>query len=101
MNDAELEAAGARRMVADAKPGFPCRVSLEDAEPGERLVLVNSSTNPRIPPTAPPAPIFVRETAREAFDGTGRPAGAALPAPVAAGLRCGGIDGGRGCGGWR
>ena len=26
-------------MVADSKPGFPCRVTLEDAEPGERLIL--------------------------------------------------------------
>jgi len=31
----ELRAIGGRRMVADEQPGFPCRVSLVDAEPGE------------------------------------------------------------------
>ena len=30
-----LARAAARRYVADAKPGFPCRVTLQDAEPGE------------------------------------------------------------------
>jgi Protein of unknown function (DUF1203) len=36
-----LAAACARRVVADVKPGFPCRVSLVDADPGETLILVN------------------------------------------------------------
>ncbi len=41
LDDAALAAHGARRVVADAKPGFPCRASLADAEPGETLILVN------------------------------------------------------------
>ena len=28
-------------MVADQKPGFPCRVSLKDAEIGEEVILLN------------------------------------------------------------
>ena len=36
LGDAELAARGMRRMIVDEKPGFPCRVTLEDAEPGER-----------------------------------------------------------------
>lgn len=32
---------GAIRVTATKKPGFPCRVSLEDAEPGEEVLLVN------------------------------------------------------------
>ena len=34
-----LARAGVKRMVADAKPGYPCRVSLEDAEIGESVLL--------------------------------------------------------------
>ena len=35
LDDTALAARGARRYVATKKPGFPCRVSLEDAEEGE------------------------------------------------------------------
>ena len=38
LGDAALATAGARRVVADG-PGYPCRVSLVDAAPGEELVL--------------------------------------------------------------
>lgn len=41
MSDAELAEAGARRVVAEADRGFPCRIGLRDAEAGERLVLLN------------------------------------------------------------
>ena len=34
LSDEELRTIGARRMVAEKKPGYPCRVSLVDAEPG-------------------------------------------------------------------
>lgn len=36
-----LAAAGARRVIADASPGYPCRVSLRDADVGESLLLLN------------------------------------------------------------
>jgi hypothetical protein len=39
--DDELRAHLAVRVVADKKPGFPCRVSLQDAEVGEILLLIN------------------------------------------------------------
>lgn len=29
------------RVTASSKPGFPCRITLEDAEPGEELLLFN------------------------------------------------------------
>jgi hypothetical protein len=41
MSDAALQAERAVRTVADSKPGFPCRVSLRDAEPGTSVVLLN------------------------------------------------------------
>ena len=32
---------GVEAKFADCNPGFPCRVSLRDAEPGERVLLLN------------------------------------------------------------
>lgn len=71
LSDSELLARGMRRVVADSKPGFPCRVSLEDAEPGERLILLPFDHQPAHSPYRASGPIFVRENAREAFDGHG------------------------------
>jgi hypothetical protein len=70
LSDAELLKQGARRYVADEKPGFPCRVSLADAEPGEKLLLVNYEHQPE--PASPyraKGPIFVREGLRDRFEG--------------------------------
>jgi hypothetical protein len=69
LSDEDLAAQGMRRMVADAKPGFPCRVTLEDAEPGERLILVPYLHQPARSPYRASGPIFVRENATKAFDG--------------------------------
>jgi hypothetical protein len=66
LNDAELAARGMSRVVADAKPGYPCRVSLEDAEPGERLILLPFAHQPAHSPYQASGPIFVREGAAEA-----------------------------------
>jgi hypothetical protein len=44
--DQELAALGVVAMTADAKPGFPCRISLRDAEPGERVLLFNHQHQP-------------------------------------------------------
>ena len=41
MSDAELTALRAVRMTFDKKPGYPCRVSLADADVGEKVILVN------------------------------------------------------------
>ena len=40
-SDDELHAAGVVVKTADSKPGFPCRITLRDAEPGERMLLLN------------------------------------------------------------
>jgi len=66
LSDAELAKRGARRMIADANPGFPCRVSLEDAEVGERVILLNYTHQPTDSPYRATGPIFVREKAAEA-----------------------------------
>jgi len=51
----------ARRVVADAPLGFPCRVSLDDARPGETLILVNYEHQPAPTPFRASHAIFVRE----------------------------------------
>ncbi len=54
------------RQVADRRPGFPCRVSLQDAEPGETLLLLNYEHLPVASPYRARHAIYVRENARTA-----------------------------------
>ena len=63
LDDESLAARGARRQVADHKPGFPCRVSLEDAEPGEEVLLLNHEHHAVDTPYRASGPIYVRKGA--------------------------------------
>ena len=54
-----------RRMTADAVPGFPCRITLDDAALGETLILTNHVSHGCGPYHASHA-IFVSESALEA-----------------------------------
>lgn len=69
MDEARLQSIGAKWYVADRTPGFPCRVSLEDAAPGERLLLVPFTHQPADSPYHASGPVFVRESARRALPG--------------------------------
>ncbi len=66
LSDADLSRMHARRVLATAKPGFPCRVSLSDAEIGEELLLLPYTHQPADSPYRASGPIFVRKAAREA-----------------------------------
>ena len=66
MGEADLSARKARRAVADG-PGYPCRVSLEDAEPGEALVLVNHISQDAATPFHATHAIYVRKDATAAL----------------------------------
>jgi hypothetical protein len=68
MTDAELALHRALRRTCDEKPGFPCRVTLEDAEPGEEVLLVNFEHLPVDSPYRATHAIYVRAKARETFD---------------------------------
>ncbi len=57
---------GVVRMVADSKPGFPCRVSLQDAEIGENVLLLNYQHQRARSPYRSSHAIFVRESAEQA-----------------------------------
>lgn len=73
LDDAALQAMGARRMVADRPHSTPCRVSLTDADPGERLILLNHRhLDDPSSPYRSGGPIFVRETAVEARPAPGK-----------------------------
>jgi hypothetical protein len=64
LSDGELLQHGARRAIADEKPGFPCRVTLADAEKGETLILLNyQHLAEESSPYRAKGPIFVRESA--------------------------------------
>lgn len=62
-DDATLAAAGVIRYRADSKPGFPCRITLNDAEPGETVLLLNHEHHAAETPYRARHAIFVRETA--------------------------------------
>jgi hypothetical protein len=66
LDDEALASVGARRCVADAKPGFPCRVTLQDAAAGERLILVNYVHQSADSPYRASHAIYVRESATHA-----------------------------------
>jgi hypothetical protein len=68
MRDAELAEIGAQRMIADEKPGFPCRVTLADAEPGECVLLFSYAHQNAATPYKASGPVFVREAARAPYD---------------------------------
>lgn len=64
LNDAELAAHNAVRVTATG-PGFPCRVSLEDAKAGEQLILLNYTSHDVATPYRSSYAIYVREGADE------------------------------------
>lgn len=71
LSDEELATHGAKRCVADTKPGFPDRIQLRDAEPGETLLLLNYTHQPADNPYRASHAIFVLEGAEAAYDRVG------------------------------
>ena len=65
LSDQALAARGAVRRVADVNPGFPCRVSLEDAEIGEEMLLLPFEHHRVDSPYRGTGPIFVRRGATQ------------------------------------
>lgn len=63
LSDETLAARGVERVAVTAKPGFPCRITLEDAEPGETVLLLNYEHLAVDTPYRQRHAIFVREGA--------------------------------------
>lgn len=68
LSDAELAKHNAKRYVADRKPGYPDRIEMRDAEPGETLLLINHISQPADTPYRAMHAIFVREWAADTYD---------------------------------
>jgi hypothetical protein len=66
MSDETLAGHLAVRAIATKKPGFPCRVSLADAEVGDELILVNYQHQDGASPYRAAHAIFVRKGAKQA-----------------------------------
>ncbi|TXH77741.1 MAG: DUF1203 domain-containing protein [Lysobacteraceae bacterium] len=64
--DDALRARGVRRIVADGRPVYPCRVSLQDATDGEALLLLPYEHHGVDTPYRASGPVYVREQAIEA-----------------------------------
>lgn len=62
LSDEDLAARGAKRVRVESKPAAPCRISLDDAEIGESVILLNYDHQPADTPYRQQGPIFVRET---------------------------------------
>lgn len=67
LDNGELEKIGAIKMIVDRKPGFPCRVSLLDAEIGEEVLLLPYKHHQTNSPYKSSGPIFIRKNARTAI----------------------------------
>jgi len=63
--DSELTARNVQRVIAATNPGYPCRVSLIDAEVGEELLLLPFEHQPASSPYKASGPIFVRTRASQ------------------------------------
>ena len=71
LSDDELHALSARRVIADRPHAFPDRVELRDAEPGERLLLLNYEHQPARSPYRASHAVFVLEDALRRYDRVG------------------------------
>jgi len=60
LDDTGLAERAMRRVLIDAPHSAPCRVSLEDAEPGERVILLPFAHHPAHSPYRASGPIYVR-----------------------------------------
>ena len=61
--DFQLQAQGAKWLEVTAHPGFPCRVTLQDAKVGERVLAISFQHLPESSPYQSSGPVFVREGA--------------------------------------
>ncbi len=68
LNDSELLRRGAERRVTKAGDDYPCRVSLDVAQPGETVLLLSHEHQPAPSPYRSAGPVFVRQSAKNSFD---------------------------------
>ena len=72
LSDEALGERGVIRVTASSERGFPCRIGLDHAAPGESVLLLNHVSNDVPTPYRTAYAIYVREQAREAAAWTDR-----------------------------
>ena len=68
LSDAELAKQGVKRYVVDTPTGYPDRVEMRDASPGETVLLLNHVSQPADTPYRASHAIFVREGAEKTYN---------------------------------
>src|SRR5882757_1523976 len=68
LDAAALAERSMRRVAIDAPHSAPCRISLEDAEPGEQVLLLPFAHHMAHSPYRASGPIYIRQGRREPFD---------------------------------
>lgn len=71
LDDQALAGRGMLRVTADAPFAFPCRVTLDDAEPGQTLILLNHEHQDADTPFRSRYAIYVSESAKGSTSTTG------------------------------
>lgn len=66
LSDTDLKAKSILKITADSNPGFPCRVSLQEAKIGDELLLLNYQHLEGDTPYAATHAIYVRKDAIQA-----------------------------------
>lgn len=72
LDDEALSKIGARREIVGESPGSPCRVSLEDAEVGCEVLLLNYTHLPELSPYRASHAIYIRKGAEAAHPAPGQ-----------------------------
>ncbi len=67
LDTAALSQRGMVKMIVDEFPGYPCRVSLEDAKIGEEVLLIPYNHHDVDSPYKATGPIFVRKNVQNAI----------------------------------
>jgi hypothetical protein len=68
LSDVELAKQGVKRYVVDTPAGYPDRIEMRDASPGETVLLLNHVCQPANTPYRASHAIFVREGAEATYD---------------------------------
>lgn len=66
LSDADLAERNAMRVTVTARPGFPCRISLEDAPIGETVILLHHVSHDAPTPYRSAYAIYVRDVGEAA-----------------------------------
>ncbi len=69
--DEQLETLGVKAYIAEPGGGHPCRLTLEGARPGERVMLLNYEHLPARTPYQSKYAIFIREGVKEIIPARG------------------------------